>query len=188
MDYSVEYRSYSAERSLAETMKGNGHAEAGRVHALKELYPSLIRVDEPLLRKRELVAFSMGESDFAGWNSIKGKSVGFMRGWQICEINTKGVARVERTTSLRSLFIMLKEGRIDYALAGRLDGTAASQDVGMNGLHVHDPPLESQPVYLYLHSSASHLLPLISQELKHIHDSGKTRAIIADYIHRGAKE
>ena len=142
-------------------------------------YPHLVRVPEPNMIM-DFCAFTKKDLALAGWADLPPHCVGLVRGWKILEEHTRDLPRVSAVPTEVQLFRMLEAGRIDVALYSRRTGLAVIEAMGFTGIRVVDPPLERQPMYLYLHASRAALTEPIAETLRQMKTDGSYAAIMGE--------
>ncbi|SEA72948.1 polar amino acid transport system substrate-binding protein [Desulfuromusa kysingii] len=168
-----------AERSLINADKGINDGDLIRVTGLQRHYPNLIQVSEKLI-DFEFVAFHKGPHiRIENWNTLAPYSVGIVRGWKILERNLSD-AHLTQVESLSLLFTLLEKGRTDVVVYERLAGLQAIHDLGLKDISQLEPPLEVQPMYLYLHKRHKMLIAPLIEALKAMKQDGTYHKIVAD--------
>jgi polar amino acid transport system substrate-binding protein len=168
-----------AERSLLNAAQGINDGDLIRVEGLQRHYPDLIQVPEKLI-DFEFVAFSKSpDFKIRSWDDLSPYSVGIVRGWKILEQRGAG-ALLTRVDSLALLFTLLAKGRADLVVYERLAGIQAVQNLQLKGIHPHEPPLEVQPMYLYLHKRHEALVAPLVAALKAMKQDGSYRRIVSE--------
>ena len=162
-----------AERGLRNANEGIDDGELTRIKGIDKTYTNLIRVPEKVI-DWDFVAFSKNPNiTIHGWESLKNYNIGHIRGWKILETNTAGFPYVESVRNSDVLFSMLEKDRIDIALFSRWIGKAILKQKNLRGIYVLEPPLASREMYIYLNKKHAALVPIISQALNSIKQSGE---------------
>ena len=172
--------SMPAERSLREADNGHVAGEVGRVLGLEQLYPNLVPVPEPVLERRNFVAFAIRpEVSVNGWAGLAPYRVGLVKGWKICEEGSRGARSVTAVETTRQLFGMLAKDRIDVALSAELDGLAMARELGIRDIRLLHPPLAGETMYLYLNKRHADLAGPLAEALRSLKAEGEAEAIRA---------
>ena len=166
-------------RSLIDVNAGVFDAEINRIEGLDQSYPHLIRVPEPNM-EMHFIAFAKDDLDLTAWADLEPYRVGLVRGWKILEENTRTLPMVYTVSNEVQLFRMLGAGRIDVALYAKRTGNAVLESLGLTGIRHIDPPLESCPMYLYLHESRAGLIEPIAGILRQMKADGSYAAIMGE--------
>ncbi|WP_022850109.1 substrate-binding periplasmic protein [Limisalsivibrio acetivorans] len=176
-----------AERSLNDVNSGFADADVGRVRGLEKIYKNFIIVDEPIIESRDFVAFTLeGSVDIDGYGDLKGMNVGSVRGWKIFEMQKDKYKSFTRTIDTADLFNLLKKKRIDVALNARLDGLVAAYGMGIEKIVVHEPPLASMEMFVYLNNKHSELAPVLAEKLREMKKDGTLLMLYQKVLRREA--
>lgn len=164
MDVILEHT--SMEKSLALVNKGAKDAELFRAAIVEEKYPNLIRVDEPLFII-EITAFYLKEDMFIeDWESLRDCKITHVRGVKTYEKGLEGFPSVIPSDTLEIAFTLLKKGRVDVVVTGKLNGLQMSKKVGMPEQLKLSKPINSVPVYHFVHKDHSDLLEPLAEQIK----------------------
>nr|WP_319386579.1 transporter substrate-binding domain-containing protein [uncultured Roseibium sp.] len=151
---------------LSSTGQVDGEVVAGS--AIEARYPSLMRVDVPLMTV-EVMVFTCSE----GLSSSQGpglasKRVGRLAGAVVLENLTQNFQDVWEGENFEELFDMLKLGRLDAVLGARqvLEAYRAENEIGC--IRVIDEPLRSVRLFHYLHEKNADLIPSVRSALKEL--------------------
>jgi polar amino acid transport system substrate-binding protein len=164
------------ERSLVDVNAGLLDGEINRIKGMETSFPNLVRVPEPNMVMR-FVAFAKHDFPINGWESIRDKYIGLVRGWKILERNTQGFPKVTRTPTEVELFRMLDKNRLDLALYSLITGYAACNELGYSSIRHLEPPLASREMFLYLHKKHAFLTDRIASSLREMKKDGTYQAI-----------
>lgn len=168
---------YSAsKRALLNADEDVDQGVAMRIKNLEKSYPNLIRIPERVI-ENDFVAYSQ-DLDFAatGWNALMPYAVTHIHGWVVFERNLLQGQDVTTVTEPGQMFTMLEKKRVDVALYERWQGLQRAKDLGLH-LHVHEPPLASVDMFMYLHKNHAHLVEPLDQALKAMKRDGTYQAI-----------
>ncbi len=169
------------ERALVEANVGRLDGNAGRIEfdaTLKERYPNLIRVNEPLTKVTFGAYSKNGTLKVDGWNSLKDKDIliGFDRGVKMCEIRLPLYVKARNLfpfTDYRLGFKMLDRGRIDLVIQIKTTGDALLKQKKFEGTKIkYIGDLETVPVYPYLNKKHTALVPKLAEALRAIKKDG----------------
>ncbi len=173
----VEFIRLPSERALMFANSGKSDGEVPRIAGLGNKYPNLIRVPEKVL-DYDFVAFSRGRCEGGSWDSLSGRSVGFIIGWKIFENNVPETVPVLRLTSPLQLFTLLQRNRVDTVLYERHAGQHIIENEGFADITECDRPLAVKPMYLYLHKSLSGLALKAAEALAEMKRDGTYERIL----------
>ena len=79
---------------------------------------------------------------------------------------------VVRVREPLQLFRMLKAGRVEVVVYEHWQGVVAARRVGLDDVVVHQPALQSLPLYLYLNSRHAALVPKFADALRAMKQDG----------------
>ncbi|WFS62952.1 transporter substrate-binding domain-containing protein [Pseudodesulfovibrio thermohalotolerans] len=171
----VEFVSLPTKRSLVLASDGILDGDAGRIPNLEKNYPSLIRVNVPLLeligtayvlKKREMERFDKSLLDEM--------TVGAVRGVLWAERVMAGRPLV-LVNNYETLFNMLLEGRIDIALGSRSSAEKAFREQAgrFDGIRGLSPSAFRTPFYHYLHEKNARIVPRLEKALRELRAEGR---------------
>ena len=170
-----------AERSLLNTSQGINDGDLIRVAGLQYQYPDMVKVHEKLI-DFEFVAFTRdAQIRIHNWDDLSHYSVGIVRGWKILE-EKAAHSLLTQVDSLELLFTLLEKGRADLVIYERLAGIYAIQAMQMGNVYQLEPPLEVQPMYLYLHRAHRDLVDPLVAALQEMKQDGTFERIFADAL------
>jgi len=181
MSFQLEH--YPGLRSLRTAENGYVDGELSRQGGLEKTHPNLLRVPVPV-NKLEAVAFTRTVNfPVRGWASLKPYRVGIRRGVNFAERGT-AAAGIETHTvdGVDQLLRLLLAGRVDLVVLARINGLEAIEVLGDTGIHPLDPPVESFPLFHYLHVHHRALLPKITAVLEQMAQEGRIQQIREDFI------
>lgn len=179
MGKSVEIVFTPTDKSLVDVNAGLIDAEMNRIEGMEKLYPNLIRVPEANMTM-EFVAFSKTGYPVNGWESIRNRHIGFVKGWKILEENTRGFPNVIQTPGEYELFTMLDKGRIDIALYSKLTGYAVIKEMNLKNIHHLKPPLARREMFLYVNKKHADIVDDIAKALASVKADGTYDAILKE--------
>lgn len=168
-------------RALLNANNNVDHGVAMRIAGLEKKFPNLVRIPERLI-ENDFVAYSRGlDLTTDSWDSLLPYVVGYINGWQIFERNL--VAEQESTTLKEpsQMFTMLDKKRLDVVLYERWQGFSRAASTGVK-VKVHEPPLASVDMYMYMHKEHAHLVPKLAQALKDMKADGTYRKIFDEIL------
>lgn len=171
----VEKYSASA-RALINANENIDHGVAMRIKGMEKKFPNLVRVQERLI-VNDFVAYSSGLSvSTDSWKSLEPYVVSHIHGWVIFERNLSRTQKKQAVKNPGQMFSMLSQGRIDMALYERWQGLHRARDTGVT-VKVHEPPLASVDMYMYVHRKHAHLAPKLAKALRDMKADGTYRKI-----------
>ena len=164
-------------RSLEDVNEGLFDVEINRIEGMEKQYTNLVMVPEPNM-VMHFVAFAKRDLPIDGWDSLRGLSIGVVKGWKILEENTRGFPGVTLVPTETELFNMLDRDRIDVALYDELTRYEQISLRGFKGMRRVGPPLASREMHLYLHVKNRDLVEPVSEALRSMKEDGTHDEIV----------
>ncbi|HEX7971713.1 MAG TPA: transporter substrate-binding domain-containing protein, partial [Thiobacillus sp.] len=152
-----------------------------RIAGLEARYPNLVRVPEKLL-DWEFAAFGKDAALPARWETLRTRSVGYIRGWKLYEQQLAGAPHVVTAEDSAQLFRQLQHDRIEIALYARWQGLSLIQREGLKGVHVLEPPLATREMFIYLNKRHAALAPRLAEALRAIKAEGLYDRLYRDKV------
>jgi polar amino acid transport system substrate-binding protein len=164
-------------RALINANENIDHGVAMRIRGLEKKYPNLVIVDEAIV-ENDFVAYSNGlDLVTDDWQSLEPFVISHIHGWLIFERNVKSDHPVQKVKSPTQMFSMLEKGRVDIALYERWQGIYLAKQSGMK-VSVHEPPLATVKMYMYIHKNYRHLAVKMARALKEMKSDGSYQSIV----------
>ena len=161
-----------AGRTLALANQGVEDGVYSRISGFSARYPELVVVPEPV-GEITYVAFSRNtELAISGWESLRPLSLAVVQGRATTDVHTAGMQDVVYVREPLQLFRMLKAGRVEVVVYEHWQGVVAARRVGLVDVVVHQPALQSLPLYLYLNSRHAALVPKLAEALRSMKQDG----------------
>ncbi|WP_255755752.1 ABC transporter substrate-binding protein [Massilia sp. erpn] len=162
---SLEVVRLPAERALVSANDGVTDGELCRKIGIEQDYPNLLIVPVPLLVV-EIVVITLGAA-FAvhGWESLRPLRIGSIRGIKVVEQNTQGM-HIEFVGTMGQAMQKMAVGRTDVVVGTRSSALQTARELKLNDIHILAPPLETFPVFHYLHKKHEALIPELSAVLQ----------------------
>ncbi len=180
----VELVALPGERSLMNANSGLDDGVAMRVAGLEKVYPSLVRVPEPLMFW-EFMAFARNPDvrvpDRASFCMY---DVGIVTGWKIIEQMSATAQSVTSVRDVKVLFGLLELDRVDLVIFERWQGEAL---LNSRTSRVLEPPLISKPMYVYVHRKHVALVAALTRSLRQMKTDGSYARLRAQTIGAGNK-
>lgn len=163
-------------RALINANQNIDHGVAMRIKGLEKKYPNLVRVEERLI-ENDFVAYSRGlDLTTDGWAALTPYVAAYINGWVIFERNLLAEQQKQAVKSPAQMFEMLDKGRVDVVLYERWQGLQRARETGL-AVTVHEPPLASVDMYMYVHKNHAHLAPRLADALRDMKADGAYQAI-----------
>ncbi|MCK4940324.1 MAG: transporter substrate-binding domain-containing protein [Rhodospirillaceae bacterium] len=168
---------YSAsKRALINANEGIDQGVAMRVKGLDKKYPNLVRVEERLI-ENDFVAYSKNlKLATDNWKSLEPYIASHINGWVIFERNLSPNQEKQVVKDPAQMFAMLDKGRVDVVLYERWQGLQRAGETGIK-VTMHEPPLASVDMFMYIHKDYAHLAPKLAQALRDMKADGAYQAI-----------
>lgn len=162
----LRFETSEALRALSDAASGGSDGEVARIALVGSRYPTLLRVDVPLLTLN-LTGYAIApEMKKLTDAELRDVQVGYVRGVKLAEAAVTGFANIWPADDVPQLFRMLSLGRIDVAIAGRRPAAAAIEALNLNGVYSLPALDASYPLYHYLHERHRDLVPRVEEVLK----------------------
>lgn len=181
LGYTLRIDRLPGKRALVMANSGAVDGEAARLSVIENTNPNLIRVPTSFFRS-DMVVFVHDHANFdvsKGWTSLSPYRIGVLLGYKYVELKTKNKNRVLAPT-YESLFSMLNGDRVDVVVLSLFDGLKMLKEMDINNVEVLSPPLDSLPLYHYLHKKNAALVPEVDRVFKEMEADGTTRKIIKE--------
>ncbi|MDE1464644.1 substrate-binding periplasmic protein [Spartinivicinus poritis] len=166
----IHFLRLPAERSLVLTNQSVTDGELFRIDNINLAYPNLIKVPTPYLVAEHMAFSKTKQFTVKGWESVKPYRICFRIGYKVAEHNTRGFNIVLVNTNQQALH-MLNSNRVDIAILNRLIGLNSIQSLGFQDIKMLTPPLQTTPLFHYLHKKHEKLAPAVNcavREVKNI--------------------
>jgi len=146
-----------------------------RVASVSKKFTNLIMVPVPVYES-DIVVFTRNEAfPVKGWASLKPYRIGVPGGYTAILDNVRGFNTW--TVKYPQLFRMLDTNRVDIGVVDRFNGLVTIKQLGLKGIRILAPPLETIRFYNFLHKKHKDLVPRITASLQQMKDEGKIRQI-----------
>ncbi len=168
------------ERSLTALNAGEYFGDVIHMAGIDTPYPNLVRVPVPVI-SFDALAFTDGRKlSLGSWADLQAHHVCIRRGIKAIERASEGLPQLSVVNQYAFIFNMLKIGRCDVAVLPHSAWLEAER-LDIKGLHSIDPPLQSWPLYHYVHKSHAAIVPLLTQALQAMQKSGYLAARQAEF-------
>ena len=181
MGFEVIVKQFPAKRALVSSNEGKTDGELQRIPGINKKYPNLIMVPVPVNTLDGIVYTREGALSVNGWQSLKPYKIGIRRGIKFSEKGTMGMDRSFVNTN-DELFSLLKMGKVDLVVISRVNGLNMSRRLNIAGIKALDQPIESYPLYHYLHQKNKHLVPQLTAVLENMEKEGVIKKIREQYL------
>jgi len=172
----VDFKTFPAERALQLSNKGRADGELVRIEGIEKSYPNLIRVPVSHVTANQMAFARDSGLRLAGWDSLRAYRIVFHRGYKVAERNTEGMNR-HLSKDVKTALTMVDRGRMDIAIANQFSGRKVIGETGLRNVHMIAPPLQSDPLFHYLHRKHADLVAPVTAELERMRAAGEFDAI-----------
>lgn len=168
-----------AERALREADAGLTDGDTIRVAGIEAFFPNLMRVPEPVASV-DVTVFTRGEAfPVNGWESLKPYSVCYMHGLKLHEIGTEGMRRVP-AYGQQNAVQLLRDGLCDAAVLSP-NAWMMVDRLNAGPMRELEPPVDTLPLYHYLHERHARLVPLLADALRKMKQDGTVDRMLKPY-------
>lgn len=174
-DVALEFKDLPAERALVSANNGVTDGEFIRVADLEREYPNLIMIPVPVAYEDIVIYTKNVEFAVEGWHSLSPYRIGFIRGFKLAEINTKGM-NVESVGTIKRAFLKLDAGRNDVVVDLR-SAQCVLKDLNLSTIKALEPPLMRMVQYHYLHKRHKALAYKLEAIMTYMKQEGELKAI-----------
>ncbi|WP_157738822.1 ABC transporter substrate-binding protein [Labrenzia sp. VG12] len=178
LDIEVDIYSTSGKRGLMQSSTGAIDGEVVRFKLVGDMHPTLLRVDVPLIEFAVTVFVNQADGASGTIMDLATRRVGHLAGAVKLKQLTLNFDDVWQAASNEELFGMLAAGHLEAVVSASIAGRIATRQLGLKGIEELDPPLERANLYHFLHEKHAHLVPKITQVLRHMRETGELQALI----------
>jgi polar amino acid transport system substrate-binding protein len=165
-------------RALKNANKGHADGDAGRVFGTEKKYPNLVMIPESIINVH-IVAFTKN-LDIAldqGWKSLTPYHVGIIRGHQYSEKMVTFYKSITKADNTEQLLTLLEKERAELVITVQIEGLATIKKANLKNIKVMQPPLETIPIYTYLHKKHLGLVAKLNKAIISMKGDGTYREI-----------
>ncbi|SCA57581.1 conserved exported hypothetical protein [Candidatus Terasakiella magnetica] len=175
-----------AKRSLHHSNQGRADGELFRIAGMEKTYKNLVPVPIPINFLDAMVMSHKTTFDVNGWESLKPYMLAIRRGVKFSDTATQGMKRTFLNSNIGLGRILLEDNQVDLAIIARVNGLSVIQQLNevkaTTDLKLLEPPLQSYPLYHYLHKRHAHLIDRLTQALKEMQSKGRIQEIRNYYL------
>lgn len=165
-----------SERALQAADSGLTGGDLIRMAGIERMYPNLVQVPEPML-SYDNVAFTTGLGfKVDGWESLRPYRLCVLRNMKLAEQGTEGMER-SFGNDVPQLIKMLRAGRCEVAVLAYIVWPEIDR-LQAGPLRSLDPPIFSQPLYLFVNNKHAALVPKLAHALREMRADGTTARIL----------
>jgi len=173
----VIVESLPSKRALYMSNMGITDGELNRVDNIDLTYTELIKVPVSYLSIKHMAWTKTLDVPNSDSINLTPYTIGFNRGYLFAESYAKGMDTYVAGTS-QQIFKMLDLGRIKVVIAPDYAGNNVITELNLQGIKMLQPPLDTTPVFHYLHKKNKHLLERITGSLVQMQKDGRFKEII----------
>lgn len=168
-----------SERALKNANQGIDDGSYVRIAGLSAQYPNLVMVPEPM-SEFSFTAFTRDPAlNVSTWDDLRSRRTGVVTGWKIVEQNLAGGPFLSRARDEEALFALLDRGRVEVVVSSLYSGMEIIRRHRYRNMRALAPPLDVQPMYLYMNKKHADLVPLLDQALRQMRQDGSLKRIMA---------
>jgi len=172
LGHTVKVLELPAARSIFISNEGAGvDGELFRVSGIETKFQNLVPIPVTLSFSDWVVVSKSNTIKIEGWHSIKSFVVGTRLGVVTTDIGTKGMEPTKVNTN-KQLLKMLLSDRVDLIVLSKNNALKHTQGIEHKNLHILQPPIQSVPVYHFVHKKHARLIPKITTILKAMQQQG----------------
>lgn len=168
-------------RAMEQANDGVDAGFAMRVKGLEKRYANMVRIPEKIIDNDFVALSKSAPFPTTDWKSLAGYDVAYILGWKIFERNLAGYANIVTPRNADQLIDLLRYDRVDLILYERWQGAWRAQNTGLK-VSVHEPPLASVPMYMYLHKKHADLVEPVAEALRAMKADGAYDRIVAEVL------
>lgn len=170
-----------AKRALMHSRGGFIDGEIQRISIIEESSPTLIRVPTPISYV-DLCVFLRKKIPFRSLKEMGDYKFVYVRGVKIYETLLKYFKSSHAVMTDEVMWRLIIMKRMDIAVAGRVSTLYKFKTLGIEGIYPLDPPLQTLPLYHYLHEKHRDLVPKIDNVLQKLTQSGEIKRLRAQAV------
>ena len=178
----VEFLEVTPQRGLMDSSTGVTDGEVQRIAQVAAKYPTLLRIDPPLIVIELAVFTNKQEVIDAGIEGLSQFHVGRLSGVVALEELTRGFERQWIGDSQVELFRMLEAGRLEAVISNVVVAELVMQKLGLQNIRPERLPIRRIQVYHYLHKKNADLAGDISGVLQEMLMDGSKDVIVSDMV------
>jgi len=176
IDIDATLKVLPTKRAFEEAISGTLDGDVGRMDGLSREFPSLIQIPVPINTVDGVAITCYSHIGIRSAKDLYRYRVGIRSGVKFSEELTKGLPTT-KAENWNKLFELLKMGRLDVVIAFRGIEHTQNNRLRTTCFTVNEPPLVRHHVYHYLHTKHRDLVPIITDTLQTMHDSGEMAKI-----------
>jgi len=177
LGHSIEIEHLPGNRSIYWAQSGKLDGELCRTQP----FAGLIKV-EPALFNISIHAFSVRELPIHGWEDLKGLKINYERSMKSLQEKTEHLDATP-ANGIHNALEQLQKGRTDVYLNEPNSVLFVASQLGMHNLIIHQPALDTAPLYHQLNSKHVALAKQLSIELQRMSKSGRLAEIEQQTLH-----
>ncbi|WP_297834875.1 transporter substrate-binding domain-containing protein [uncultured Roseibium sp.] len=153
-------------RALVESTSGKTDGEVIRIGSVGDRYPTLVRVDVPLLSVVAYGYTNRADLKDKSLEDLKSLRAGHVRGAVFGEMAASGFAEVWSAEEPEQLFLMLKQKRLDLVFVRELRAKEMIERFGLEDAFSLPSSRKEYAFYHYLHERHRDLAPQVEEALR----------------------
>jgi len=155
-------------RALVNSTGGVTDGEVVRIGVVGDRYPTLVRVDVPLLSVATFGYTNRPEARHMSQQDLKSLRAGHVRGAVFGEIAARGFAEIWSADEPEQLFKMMQQGRLDLVFVRETRAKEMVRRFGLTDVYPVPSSRKDYPFFHYLHKRHSGLVPRVEKALRKV--------------------
>lgn len=186
--YQIFISPFPAKRSLLLANEGHGDGELFRIDGMEKKYQNLVKVPVAINQLDGMVMTRKVTFSVNGWDSLAPYTIAIRQGVKFSEAGTKGMKTKLHNTNMSLGRVLLGENDTDIAVIARVNGMEIIEELrrvnASHDLKLLEPPIQSYPLYHYLHKRNARLVPKLAAVLDDMTKTGRIAEIRKEYLDR----
>lgn len=167
--YETEIHKMPAQRALFESNSGESiDGELARTLHAQSFLPSLIKIPVRLTSIEASVFTKNTSLEVKSWEDLKDYNVTSVRGYVLIQKKLSHIKGLQEVIDEDQALKFIENGRADLAVLIKKIGLASIKTLELKDIKVLEPPLESIPIYHFIHSKHKDLVPALTKAMKEV--------------------
>jgi len=174
----IEIHRLPSARSGRNADQGIDDGNGPRISDYEKFFPNLVKVPEKVI-DFDFVGFTLDPAiNPKGWDDLASYNIGMVTGWKLIEVNAKKYKTLTKVRNTEQLFKLLKNGRADVVLIERWQGLYQAKQLGLDNIHVVEPPFAQKEMFFFLNKKHQALVPKLTQALRAMKEDGTYQRLV----------
>ena len=177
----IKVEEYPAKRALLYSNEGRTDGELQRIGGIESEYPNLIPIPVPINKMEGMIHTKHLNFEVKGWESLKPYRIGIRRGIKYAEQGTRGMNPIVANSD-NELFDILNNDIVELVIIAWTNVLMMRAEGEGDGIRTLEPPIESLPLYHYVHKKHQHLVSRLTKTLQEMENEGFIQGVRARFI------